>query len=52
MEKGVSWKMHNELDPAFPQECVADYIKGVSMPDVSASGVLHTHSSAKKISGT
>ena len=51
-EEGVSWRLHIELDPASPQECVGVYVKGMSMPNVSASGVLHTHSTAKKISGT
>ena len=50
--KGVSCKIHNDLDPACPQEFFGDYVKGTSIPDVSASGVLHTHSTAKKISGT
>ena len=49
---GVSWKLHGELNPACLQECVGGYVKGRSIPDVSASGVLHTHSPAKKISGT
>ena len=31
---------------------VGGYVKGTSIPDVSASGVLHTHSPAKKIAGT
>ena len=52
VKKGVSWKLHGKTDPACPEECVGDYIKGMSMPDVSASGVLHTHSPAGKISGT
>ena len=44
--------MHNELDPACPQECVGDYVKGKSIPYVSESRILHTHITAKKISGT
>ena len=51
-ERGVSWKLHNELYPAFQQECVRDYVKGTSMLDVSEYWVLHTHSPPKKISGT
>ena len=51
-EKGVSWKLHNDLDPSCPQEGAVDDVKGTSMPDVSAYGVLHTHSLVRKISGT
>ena len=50
-EKGVSWKLHNELDPAFPQDCVGDYVKGTSMPYVSASGILHKHIQLRKYPG-
>ena len=25
IKKGVMWKIHNETDPGFPQECVGDY---------------------------
>ena len=46
-EKGVSWKLHNELYPACPQECVGNYVKGKSMPDASASEVFHTCSTAR-----
>ena len=28
--------------PAFPQQCVGNNVKGTSMPDSSASEVLHT----------
>ena len=31
---------------------VGDSVKGNSMPDISASEVLHTHIPAEKISGT
>ena len=31
---------------------VGNYLEGTSIPDVSASGVLHTHSPAKNIAGT
>lgn len=31
--KGVTWKLHNETDPASPQECVGDY-SGPSLDDV------------------
>ena len=31
---------------------VGNYVKGASIPDASASGVLHTCSPAKEISGT
>ena len=48
-EKGVSWKLHNELYPACPQGCVGGYETGTSMPDVSASGVLLAHSPARNI---
>ena len=51
-EKGFSWKLHNELDTACTQECVGDYVKGTSIKDVSESGVLHTHSPTRNISGT
>ena len=51
-EEGVSWRLHIELDPASPQDCVGVYVKGMSMPNVSASGVLHTHSTSKKIACT
>ena len=51
-EKGVSWKLHNDLDPSCPQEGAVDDVKGTSMPDVSASGVLQIHGPAKEIAGT
>ena len=51
-EKGVSWKLYSALDLALPHECVGDYVKGTSMPDASASEVLHTCSPAKEIAGT
>ena len=51
-KKGVSWKLHNEPEPACPRECVGDYVKGASMPDASASEVLHTCSPGKEVAGT
>ena len=51
-EKGVSWKLQNEPDPACAQECVGNYLKGISMPDESASEVLHTYIPGKEIFGT
>ena len=52
VEKGVSWKLQNDLDPACPQECVGNYVKGTSMPDVLVSGVLHTFSTSKETART
>ena len=51
-EKGLSWKLQNELYPACPQECVGDYVKETSMSDASSYEVLHTCSPAKEIAGT
>ena len=51
-EKEVSWKLHNKLDPACPQECVGNKVKGTSVPDASAYEVLHTCSPTKEIAGT
>ena len=50
--KGVLWKLHNDLDPACPQEFVGNYVERKSMPDASSSEVLHTYSPAKEIAGT
>ena len=52
MEKGVPRKLHNDLDTAFPQDYVGNYVKGTSIPDASAYEVLHTCSPAKEIAGT
>ena len=34
-EKGVPWKLQNELDTTYPQECVGNYVKGTSISDAS-----------------
>ena len=34
-EKGVSWKLHNEPDPACPHEYVGNYAKRTNMSDAS-----------------
>ena len=48
-EKCVLWKLHNEPDTACPHECVGNDKKGTSIPDASASEVLHKCITGKKI---
>ena len=38
--------------PTCPQESVGNYVKGMSMPDVSESGFFHTCGNTKEISRT
>ena len=42
-EKGVPWKLHNEPDTACPQQCVRNYVKGMSIPGASVSEILHIY---------
>ena len=34
-KKGISWKLQNYSDPAYPQECIRDYVKETNIPDMS-----------------
>ena len=42
VQKGVSWKLHNDPNHAFPQECAENYVKGTNIPDSSSLKVLNT----------
>lgn len=42
VQKGVSWKLHNDPNPAFPQEFAENYVKGTNIPDASSLKVLNT----------
>ena len=51
-EKYILWKLHNESNPACPQEFVGNYVKGNNMPDTSELGVLNTSSTGNGKRGT